>query len=82
MNSSGNVVGITSAVLDSAMAFKATGVVPQNVNYAVKSSFVLGFLEASPDANSRRLHARGGWLFGTGDIVNDVRRATALVIAY
>lgn len=37
VNENGLVVGIASAVLDSAKGFEIGGVVPQNVNYAVKS---------------------------------------------
>ena len=42
----GNVVGIVSAKLDVATALAASGSLPENVNYAVKSSFLLSFLES------------------------------------
>jgi len=41
----GRVIGIVNAKLDDIAALVATGSVPQNVNYAVKSSFVLLLLE-------------------------------------
>jgi len=40
----GNVVGVASAKLNAGAALSATGTLPENVNYAVKSSFLLGFL--------------------------------------
>ena len=49
----GNVVGIVSAKLDAATTFAASGQLPENVNYAVKSSFLLGFLESMPDLASK-----------------------------
>ena len=51
----GNVVGVVAAKLDAAAALAATGSLPENVNYAVKSSLLLSFLESVPDVapNSR-----------------------------
>ena len=44
----GNVVGVVSAKLDAATALALSGALPENVNYAVKSSFLLSFLESVP----------------------------------
>ena len=44
----GNVVGVVSAKLDASAALAASGALPENVNYAVKSSFLLIFLESVP----------------------------------
>src|SRR5882672_6706093 len=44
----GNVVGVVSAKLNAAAALAASGSLPENVNYAVKSSFLLSFLESVP----------------------------------
>jgi TPR repeat protein len=49
----GNVVGIVSAKLDAATALAASGSLPENVNYAVKSSFLLSFLESVPAVSAR-----------------------------
>ena len=38
----GNVVGVVSAKLNAAATLAASGALPENVNYAVKSSFLLG----------------------------------------
>jgi S1-C subfamily serine protease len=45
----GNVIGIVSAKLDAGAALAASGALPENVNYAVKSSLLLSFLESVPD---------------------------------
>jgi len=49
----GNVVGIVSAKLNASAALAATGALPENVNYAVKSSFLLGFLESVPNVSAK-----------------------------
>ncbi len=46
----GSVIGIVSAKLDASEALAASGALPENVNYAVKSSLLLSFLESVPDA--------------------------------
>ena len=49
----GNVVGVVSAKLNARAALAASGALPENVNYAVKSSFLLGFLESVPEVSSQ-----------------------------
>ena len=46
----GEVVGIVSSSLDSANTFQVFGNTPQNVNFAVKSTFVKNLLPMIPDA--------------------------------
>ena len=41
MDEHGNVVGVVSAKLSAAAALAASGSRPENVNYAVKSSYLL-----------------------------------------
>ena len=45
----GNVVGIVSAKLRDSAAYNATGAIPQNVNYALKSSLLLSLLDKAPE---------------------------------
>jgi hypothetical protein len=52
-NERGNVIGIVSAKLNASAALAASGALPENVNYAVKSSFLLSFLESVPDVSAR-----------------------------
>lgn len=49
LDDKGNVIGVVTAKLSQAAAVATTGTLAENVNYAVKSSFLLGF----------RGHARG-----------------------
>jgi TPR repeat protein len=45
----GNIVGAIVAKLNDAAMLELTGSLPQNVNYALKSSFILAMLETTPD---------------------------------
>ena len=53
VNERGNVIGIVSAKLDAGAALAASGALPENVNYAVKSSFLLSFLESVPGVEAK-----------------------------
>lgn len=45
LDKSGNVMGVVVAKLDAVKVFKATGDIPQNVNFAVKGVVARGFLD-------------------------------------
>ena len=77
----GNVVGIVSAKLSAKAAFATSGALPENVNYAVKSSFLLGFLESVPDvaANLKEPNTKNAQF---EDVVKSVEQATVLVLVY
>lgn len=47
INKSGFVIGVVSAMLDQAKTFRAEGVIPQSVNYAVKSDYFLPLLSSA-----------------------------------
>jgi S1-C subfamily serine protease len=49
----GNVVGVVSDKLDASVALAASGVPQCGMNYAVKSSFLLSFLESVPDVSAK-----------------------------
>jgi len=49
----GNAVGIIKAKLSFLATIADSGAIPENVNYAVKSSFLLSFLEALPEVATR-----------------------------
>ena len=77
----GNVIGIVSAKLDASVALAASGALPENVNYAVKSSLLLSFLESvpgveaklkSPDTADRKFE----------DVVKSAQQAAVLVLVY
>jgi len=45
LDKSGHVVGVVVSKLNAAKAFKLTGDIPQNINFAIKDSLVRGFLD-------------------------------------
>ena len=81
MDERGNVVGVVSAKLNAAAALAASGSLPENVNYAVKSSYLLSFLESVPevfaklkDANVKDMKFE--------DMVKSAEQAAVLVLVY
>jgi TPR repeat protein len=77
----GNVIGIVSAKLDASVALAASGALPENVNYAVKSSFLLGFLESVP-AVSAKLKTPVTADRKFEDVVKSAQQAAILVLVY
>ncbi len=77
----GNVVGVVSAKLDAATALASSGALPENVNYAVKSSFLLSFLESVP-AVSAKLKEPVTADRKFEDVVKSAEQAAVLVLVY
>ena len=77
----GNVIGIVSAKLDAAVALAASGALPENVNYAVKSSLLLGFLESVPEV-SAKLTEPNTKERKFEDVVKSAEQAAVLVLVY
>jgi TPR repeat protein len=77
----GNVIGIVSAKLDAGAALAASGELPENVNYAVKSSLLLSFLESVP-AVSAKLKAPVTVNEKFEDVVKSAQDAAVLVLVY
>ena len=77
----GNVIGIVSAKLDAGAALAASGALPENVNYAVKSSLLLSFLESVP-AVSAKLKAPNTKDEKFEDVVKSAQDAAVLVLVY
>jgi S1-C subfamily serine protease len=77
----GNVIGIVSAKLDAGAALAASGALPENVNYAVKSSFLLSFLESVP-AVSAKLKAPVTVDRKFEEVVKSAQDAAVLVLVY
>ena len=77
----GNVIGIVSAKLDASVALAASGALPENVNYAVKSSLLLSFLESVPDV-SAKLKAPVTVDRKFEDVVKSAQEAAVLVLVY
>ena len=77
----GNVVGVVSAKLSAAAALAASGALPENVNYAVKSSYLLSFLESVPEVSARLKDANGKEM-KFEDVVKAAEQAAVLVLVY
>ena len=77
----GNVVGVVSAKLSVRAALAAGGALPENVNYAVKSSYLLSFLESVPDVASKLKEAQTKEK-KFEDVVKEAEQAAVLVLVY
>jgi S1-C subfamily serine protease len=77
----GNVVGVVSAKLSARAALDATGSLPENVNYAVKSSFLLSFLKSAPEV-SAKLKEPVTIDRKFEDVVKSAQDAAVLVLVY
>jgi S1-C subfamily serine protease len=77
----GNVIAVVSAKLSAAATLKATGELPENVNYAVKSSFLLGFLESVPEVASKLKDPNRSDM-QSADVVEKAKGAAVLVLIY
>ena len=54
LSAKGEIIGVIVSRLDDIGMLEATGTLPQNVNYAVKSAFILPLLENLPAGNHQR----------------------------
>jgi TPR repeat protein len=77
----GNVVGIVAAKLNARAALDATGSLPENVNYAVKSSLLLSFLESVPEV-AAKLKEPNAKDEAFEDVVKAAQDAAVLVLVY
>ena len=77
----GNVVGVLSAMLSMKAALATSGTFSQNVSYAVKSSFLLGFLKSVPEI-AAKLKEPNAKDMKFDDVVEQAKEATALVLVY
>lgn len=77
----GNVVGVVSAKLNASTALATSGSLPENVNYAVKSSYLLSFLESVPEV-SAKLKEPAIKEKKFEDVVKEAEQAAVLVLVY
>jgi TPR repeat protein len=82
LDTHGNVVGVTSAGLNAAKGLNITGTLPQNVNYAVKSSFLMPFLKSTPELPAKLLSVHQGTDRSFEDVVAEAQSAVLLVLIY
>ena len=77
----GTVVGVVSAKLNAAAALASSGSLPENVNYAVKSSYLLSFLEVFADGQLKLKEANGKDI-KFEEVVEKAKQAAVLVLVY
>jgi S1-C subfamily serine protease len=78
---SGAVIGVIDAKLSATVALRTSGALPENVNYALKSSYALLLLESIPDAANKLIEARLNPRPLT-QVFTEAENATVLVLAY
>ena len=77
----GTVVGVMSAKLNAAAALSASGALPENVNYAVQSGYLLSFLESVPEVSAKLKEANGKEI-KFDEVVEKAKQAAVLVLVY
>ncbi len=80
VNSAGSVVGVVTGKLDAINMLKMTGQIPENVNYAIKGTILLGLLEAVPGLVDQLRDAPANPPKDLADTAKTVEAATALII--
>ena len=80
-SSSGALVGVVVAGLSQLAAPATTGTLAENVNYAVKGSFLLSFLESVPGLSERLPEPRPA-ARPFEEVVSEAEKATVLVLVY
>lgn len=75
-DTSGNIVGVVSAKLDAVRMVKATGDIPQNINFAIKTGALRDFLDNSAVPYQT---ADAGSEMKTADIASAARTYTMLI---
>ncbi len=74
-------MGVVSAKLDATTALATSGAIPENVNYAIKSSFLLALLESVPEIAAKAT-APFTKERNFEDVVKSVQDASVLVLVY
>ena len=81
LDEQGQVIGVVIAKLDEIFTARATGSLPQNVNYALKSSLVLNFLESLPELSGRLVQTKNNGLSRT-QVIKQSGNAVVMVLGY
>jgi uncharacterized protein len=78
----GNVIGIVAARLGDIAAFKTAGVLPQNVSYALKRSFVTALLETLPEISAKLKSPQRSKDRPLEGVSDEARQSIVLVTVY
>jgi S1-C subfamily serine protease len=76
----GNILGVIVARLSDAVVIKEKGVVPQNINYAVKVPYIMAFLSNVPEVSAKVEQAKDNAPIPFEDAVERIRKATVLIV--
>lgn len=83
LDEKGQVVGIVTSTLNNKFLYQSQGVIPQNVNFAVKAAYLKALLSMTPNTTCNTPHAPSGQLLdaatarellGTAVVMIDVAR--------
>ncbi|MFH0795105.1 MAG: tetratricopeptide repeat-containing serine protease family protein [bacterium] len=78
----GNVIGVLVARLDDVAAYEITGSLPQNVNYALKISYVQALLETLPEVSKSLPKPNAKKPPSFEETVKAAEAATVIVLVY
>lgn len=81
VDSKGNIVGIVTATLNVSAVIRNTGGIPQNVNYALKSSLLLTMLESVPEIGKELPAPHNDQPENKGGVIQAAESATAMIVA-
>jgi len=82
VDENGHVVGIVVAVLDAWATLKITGALPQNVNYAIKGTYALAFLDALPEVSRKLILPEKNPKKSFEKIVDHLKKCTVMIVTY
>ncbi len=77
LDQTGAVIGVVVGKLNALMVAKATGNIPEQINFAIKANTALGFLEANGVSVAEA--EKGGALLNGPDLADHARQFTVLV---
>ena len=78
VDENGNVLGIIVAMLDAKTAFKVSGSLPQNVNYAVKNIYCKIILDSFPEISNKLVKRSSNEI----NPLERVKASTVLILSY
>jgi S1-C subfamily serine protease len=82
VTSSGNVVGVIAAQVYDKATCNTNGASEQNINYAIKSSYVLSLLESLPEVANKLKEPSSAKEHKFEDLVKEALEAAAVVQVY
>lgn len=77
----GNVIGVVAMKLSALTMLEETGDLPQNVNYAIKSNYLIEVLLGIPRMERKLLHSGSRRYKDVAELTSAIDAATALVLA-